>query len=105
MLTESNSEEELTNLTEALTALVKNSELTQTPPAVAHAERAIPLNECIYLPVEKVKADDSLGRICGSINISCPPAVPVVVAGEIIGESQLELLKYYGVEEVEVIKE
>ncbi len=105
MLSPSNSDAELTRLEESLSALEKKQELTQSPPLITSPERAIALSECIYLPTEKICTDKSVGRICGAVNVSCPPAVPVVVAGERIGEKEKELLDYYGVREIEVIAE
>ncbi len=104
MLTESNTDEEIYRLTAVLETLPEREKLTEVPPEISAPKRAVPLSECIYLPTEKLETDKALGRICGSINISCPPAVPVVIAGERIGEAQIKLLKYYGVREVEVIK-
>ena len=105
MLSISNSEDELSYLEEVLTALEKKGEITEKPPHITSPERAIDLSGCIYMPTEKIPTEESVGRICGSINVSCPPAVPVVIAGEKIGENEKELLLYYGVKEIEVISE
>ena len=37
-------------------------------------------------------------------NVSCPPAVPIVMCGEEIGEDLIPILRAYGTENVEVIK-
>lgn len=103
MLTDSNTDEDLDRLVRALEVLPEKEEKAEKPPEITPPERVVPLSECIYLPTERVKTENALGRVCGSINISCPPAVPIVVAGERIGEGQIKLLKYYGVEEVEVV--
>ncbi len=103
MLTDSNTEEDLHRLARVLEALPKKEALTEAPPEISPPERVIPLSECIYLSTEKIKTENALGRICGSINISCPPAIPIVIAGERIGEEQIKLLKYYGVREVAVL--
>ena len=36
--------------------------------------------------------------------VSCPPAIPIVVSGEVIGPAALELFAAYGVETVSVVK-
>lgn len=105
MLTPFNSDEELQLLEKALGDLPKKEEITAKPPRITAPERAISLGECIYMPTEKIRTERAVGRICGAINVSCPPAVPIVIAGERIGESEKELLLYYGVEEIEVITE
>ncbi len=103
MLTDSNTDEDLELLARVLEALTKKGALTEKPPEITPPERVISLSECIYLPTEKVKTENALGRICGSINISCPPAVPIVISGERIGEEQIKLLKYYRAGDVEVV--
>lgn len=105
MLTPSNTEDELRQLETALSSLQKREEMTSRPPAVTSPERVIALGECIYMPTEKISAENAVGRICGAVNVSCPPAVPVVIAGEKISEKEKELLDYYGVREIEVITE
>jgi arginine/lysine/ornithine decarboxylase len=57
------------------------------------------------MPTEKIATESAVGRICGAVNVSCPPAVPVVIAGERISESEKALLDYYGVTEIEVVSE
>ena len=54
---------------------------------------------------ETVPAEESLGRICGAPTVSCPPAVPIAVSGERIGEAAVELFRYYGVTHVDVLKD
>ena len=105
MLTPMNTEEELICLEKALFDLPKKDELTDKPPCITAPERVMSLGECIYMPTEKISTEKSVGRICGAVNVSCPPAVPIVIAGERIGESEKALLDYYGVTEIEVISE
>ncbi len=105
MFTPSNTEDELRQLEDALSSLQKREKITASPPAITSPERVIALGECIYMPTEKISTENAVGRICGAVNVSCPPAVPIVIAGERIGEKEKELLDYYGVREIEVISE
>ncbi len=105
MITPLNTEEELAHLEKVLSVFPKREKLTEKPPCITSPERVIPLGECIYVPTEKISTEMAVGRICGAVNVSCPPAVPIVIAGERIGEREKELLVYYGVKEIEVITE
>ena len=105
MLTPMNTDDELSYLLEVLSDLPKKAEISAKPPHITAPERVISLSECIYMPTEKIATQSSVGRICGAVNVSCPPAVPIVIAGERIGESEKALLDYYGVTEIEVISE
>ena len=42
--------------------------------------------------------------ICAAAAISCPPAIPIAVYGEKISKEAVDIMKYYGVENCEVIK-
>ena len=73
------------------------------PPA--KGERALSVREALFAPQETVPAEESLGRVCGAPTVSCPPAVPIAVSGERIGQPALALFRHYGVESVDVLKE
>ena len=49
----------------------------------------------IEMPVEMAE-----GRICASIKVPCPPAVPVAVSGEIISRECMEIFQSYGIKKV-----
>jgi hypothetical protein len=54
---------------------------------------------------ELLEVDNAEGRILSSINVSCPPAVPIVISGEQIDENAISVMKYDGVEKCFVVKE
>ena len=60
--------------------------------------------EAMFADSEIIPVSSAKGRILASDNVSCPPAIPIVVCGEEIDESAIKLFKYYGIKEVEVIK-
>ena len=68
-------------------------------------ERVISIREALFAPSERVLAKDAIGHICASPSVSCPPAIPPIISGERIDSSTLKILLYYGIEEIDVIKE
>lgn len=62
------------------------------------------LREAIMANHIKVDVNDSLGKIAGEIVCPCPPGVPVVMPGEVIGEYEREALKNYGILSIYVVK-
>ena len=62
------------------------------------------LNDVIFAKTEQLKIDDCAGRVSASIDFACPPAIPIVLPGEIIDENAIECFKYYGINEWTVIK-
>ena len=73
-------------------------------PAIA-PKCAISIREALFSQSERVATENSLGRICASPSVSCPPAIPPVISGEVIDEKTIEILLYYGINEIDVIKE
>lgn len=67
------------------------------------SERAMTVREAVFAPCKEVDADEALGKICASPCISCPPAVPIAVSGEIITKEHIELLKHFGIKKVQVV--
>lgn len=67
-------------------------------------ERIMTVTEAIFSPYEMVPVEKAVGRICASPSVGCPPAVPIVVAGEVISEKSVEIFKYYNVDSCLVVK-
>ena len=59
--------------------------------------------QALFSKRETVPTERSLGRICASPTVSCPPAIPIVISGERIDAHALELLLHYGIKTVEVV--
>lgn len=57
------------------------------------------MSECIRIPITS-----ALGRIAGEITCPCPPGVPIVMPGELIGKNESDALLHYGIKEINVIK-
>lgn len=76
---------------------ISNNALALCPVAITSIRKAI-------LGKRKViNIDDAEGEICASPTVSCPPAVPIVISGELIRREHIELLRSYGIEKIEII--
>ena len=60
--------------------------------------------EVLFLEKEEIPVKYAVGRILASPSVSCPPAVPVAVCGEVITESAVKAFEYYGIEKIFVLK-
>ncbi len=74
------------------------------PLPLAKGERACSIREALFAPHEAIPVRQALGRVCGAPTVSCPPAIPIAVSGEVIGPEALALFEQYGVETVDVLK-
>ena len=73
-------------------------------PAVAVGNAVMSPREAIFKVSEEVSVRSCVGRVLAASCISCPPAVPIAVCGELISEETLALLEYYEIKTVKVIK-
>ena len=69
------------------------------------AERSMSIREAVFSQSEEIDVCGSLGRVCASPTVSCPPAVPIAVSGEIISENHIRLFNRYGVNKIAVVTE
>lgn len=91
-------------LEKALLNLPKKASINDSPPAFEIPKRKISSREAIFSESEKTPVNHSLGKILATETVSCPPAIPVVVCGEVINESAVELFNYYNIETVITVK-
>ena len=102
MLTPENDPQDIDCVVQALGKNQAGAKQRQLP--LAKAEQVCSVRQALFAPHETVAAKDALGRICGAPTVGCPPAIPIAVSGERIGEEALELFRYYDVEFVDVLK-
>lgn len=79
--------------------------LRRSPLPLAVCERAVSVRDAFFAPHETIAAANAQGRICAAPTVACPPAIPIVVSGELITADAVELLMYYGVNDVSVVLE
>jgi len=95
----------LERLSDALLNLERRAPILETPPAIGQARQALSIRRALTSPCEILKTSECKGRILASASVGCPPAVPILVCGEVIDESALRAFAYYGIEQCTVVKE
>ncbi|MEE0884250.1 MAG: amino acid decarboxylase [Faecalimonas sp.] len=104
MATPENTEEDLQKLCNALGENKLDYEMEITFQKL-NCKKKMSIRESIFAEHEVISTSESLGRICGSPTVSCPPAIPVVISGEVIDEEAVAILEYYGIQTIDVVKE
>ncbi|MBE6531883.1 MAG: aminotransferase class V-fold PLP-dependent enzyme [Ruminococcaceae bacterium] len=104
MLTPENSDSDLERLLSAIETVERKAKPLSFKAPKPH-ERVMSIREAVLSECESIKIESSLGRICASPTVSCPPAVPIVISGERITREDIELFKHYGIEFVDVVIE
>ena len=103
MITPENTEEDLGKLAAALGNNHLSYEKKEILP-LAKTKQVMSIREAMFSEPESVSVSEACGRICRVPTVSCPPAIPIAVPGEIIDKEMIRLFQYYGMEELDVIK-
>ena len=105
MFTPENPEDDDLRIAEALENLSPAVPLARPALRLAPPETVCTVREAVLAPQETVPAEQSLGRILATPTVSCPPAVPLLVSGEVVREDALALFRRYGIPTVSVLRE
>lgn len=103
MLTPENGVQALELVEQGLLSIPKQDCDLPRVPTMCRPEQGCPPRRALLCAGEERAVDDCLGMILVSPMVSCPPAVPIVVCGEVIDEAAIALMGYYGVERCRVI--
>ncbi len=96
--------ESLAAIEAALATLSARPAIVQTPPRPHIPQRAMSIREAMLAPHREIPVAEAMGEILGALQVSCPPAVPIAVCGEVIDGQVAEQFQYYGVETCRVVK-
>ena len=94
---------EIDRFAAAVLSLCRRAPIQEPPPVLRVPERVMSVRRAMFAPSRVLPAEQCLGRVLASENVSCPPAVPVAVAGERIDETAIRAFRYYGIAECRVL--
>lgn len=100
-----NTKDDFERLQKCLCGIERKSILVNKPPKLEQSKKAMNVRQALFAPSMTLDVSKSLGQVCSSVTVSCPPAILPVIPGEVISESSIEVMKYYGIETVRVVKE
>ncbi|MBO4878578.1 MAG: aminotransferase class V-fold PLP-dependent enzyme [Ruminococcus sp.] len=101
-----NQPEDYRRLTVALEKAVDRAERCQPPEPVVLTlpEKVMGIREAAFAPSEEIPVEEAEGRICATVKVPCPPAVPIAACGERIDRSCTDIFRRYGIPTVNVVK-
>jgi arginine/lysine/ornithine decarboxylase len=67
------------------------------PPQIVRSIPCISPREAALSPSELIPVENCVGRILAEASVGCPPAVPILVSGEIIDHTAVKAFQYYGI--------
>lgn len=104
MFTPENGEQDYERVAENLQRArlpIVSAEVIHLPQAV----QAVSIRRAMFSDWQTLPVHRAVGRVCSVPLVSCPPAVPIVMSGEVISADMLPVFQYYDISEVAVIKE
>ena len=100
-----NTKDDLKRLETCLCKIERKSVVFNSFPKLERARKVMNVRQALFAQSTMIEVSKSLGQVCSSVSVSCPPAILPVIPGEVISESSIEVMKYYGIETVRVVKE
>ena len=100
-----NTKDDLKRLETCLCKIERKSVVFNSFSKLERARKVMSVRQALFAPSKMIEVSKSLGQVCSSVSVSCPPAILPVIPGEVISESSVEVMKYYGIETVRVVKE
>ena len=104
MFTPEIGEEVFSRLESAFEKVPHRTPIETCPPNAVVSRSVMSVREAVFSDSETVLVKDAVGRILADPCVACPPAVPILMCGELIIEAAVNAFLYYGVESVRVIK-
>ncbi len=99
------SEGDLDALRAALASIPNRAPIDNKPPRLDRLPLAVMTpREAIIAQSELLPIAECVGRVAAALTVGCPPAVPIVVSGEMVDADHLPILRYYGIEKLRVVK-
>ena len=89
---------------EVLESIPKQDVISAFETCIALPEKVMSIRAASMSPFEVLDLENAEGRVAALMSCSCPPAVPVIMPGERIDASHIEMLRYYGYSDCKVVK-
>ena len=67
-------------------------------------QKLLTIREAAFRDYEEIPVTKAAGRICASLDLPCPPAVPIAVSGELMTAELAEIMQSFGIDKVRVVK-
>ena len=105
MFSTANSAEDTARVEGALCALPPKEPMAEQPPRLSPPVVAMTPRQALFAAAEVLPLEQCIGRVLAAPTVSCPPAVPVLVGGEVVDGSAAAVFAYYGYDTLRVVKE
>ena len=96
-------EKNLKDVLEVFGSIENKAPIKKESFSLCEAKAEMSVRDAIFAESSTVPINEALGKICASPTVSCPPAIPIAVSGEIIQEEHIKAFEYYGINFIDVV--
>ena len=104
MLSTDISDSAIESLEEALLSIRRRPAIQNKAPTPRPGIMGMSIRDALFALSETIPVSEAKGRILAEPGVTCPPAVPIAVCGELIDDNAIACFKYYGIDKVKVVK-
>ena len=105
MVTPENSHRDFARLKRVLRKLPKLNPITQETVNLPEPKKIMDIRRSVLGKSITVPIDNSIGEVCAAPTVSCPPAIPIIVSGEVITSEAVTVMKKYKITEIDIVKD
>ena len=103
MLSPQNTASQLQLLVQVLQNIPQKQPICTTPPRFCQPIGKTSIRQAMLGNKVALPTRQCLGKICADANVGCPPAVPIVMCGEVIDQNAIDAMLYYGIDVCQVL--
>jgi len=104
MITPQNRNIDFERLKKAFFSITPQREQKGEALTLLRPQRKMTVRAAVFAESEEVDVSGADGRICAELTVSCPPAVPVAVSGELISADMIKVFEKYRINKIRVVK-
>lgn len=104
MATPENSDVDFDRLEKAFMSIPRREAIRESSSELVRGEKRMSIRDAVFSKKETVSVDNAIGRVSATPTVSCPPAIPIAVSGELITAEAVAVFKKYNINRVEVVK-
>ncbi|MBE6949199.1 MAG: aminotransferase class V-fold PLP-dependent enzyme [Ruminococcaceae bacterium] len=88
----------------SLLVIAPKAPISDRMPQMANPLKKLTPREALFTQSKTLPIHECIGKVLASPTVSCPPAIPIVVCGEVIDEAAVRIFEYYRIETCNVIE-
>ncbi len=104
MFTPEISDDDFSMLEDVISEIPKRSSVFTQYPDFELPTQMMSVKNAMFSLTEIVDVADAEGRVLAASGVSCPPAVPILMPGELITAESIDIFKYYRINKLTVVK-